>query len=181
VEMAQNTSRDLGKIVEMQICPNTHQSQLIIMQGKIQGSNIWNTAWKNQPLIQELAFWEVHNGQNALFWTDSWKKMPPLQLEENLQSYDNHIQDLATLKVADLWTDTPSISHLRRWKSTHQGLQVATNCDLQQWKQATTQRRIWKSIDQEIIRWGYTPHGSFNLKEGYTLQENFHNLRKDSI
>jgi hypothetical protein len=151
------------------------------MQEKIQGSNIWNAAWKNRPLIQEHAFWEIRNGQNALFWTDSWQQMPPLQLEENLQSYENHIQDLATLKVADLWTDTPSSSPWRRWKSTHQELQVAMDCDLQHWKQATTQRRIRKSTDQDILRWGYTPHGSFTLKEGYTLQEKFHNLQKDSI
>jgi hypothetical protein len=36
--------------------------------------------------------------------------MPPLQMEENLQSYENHTEDLATLKVADLWTNTPSSS-----------------------------------------------------------------------
>jgi hypothetical protein len=107
--------------------------------------------------------------------------MPPLRLEENLQSYENHIQDLATLKVVELWTETPSGSPWRRWKSTHQELQVAMNYGLQQWKQATTQRRIRKSTDPDILRWGYTPHGIFTLKEGYTLQENFHNLQKDSI
>jgi hypothetical protein len=89
------------------------------MQEQIQGSNIWNAAWKNRPLIHEHAFWEVRNGQNSLFWTDSWKQMPPLQLEDNLQSYKNHIQDFATLKVANLWTDTPNNSPWRRWKFTH--------------------------------------------------------------
>jgi hypothetical protein len=107
--------------------------------------------------------------------------MPPLQLEENKQSYENHIQDLATLKVVNLWTDTPTSSPWRNWKSTHQEIQVARDCDLNHWKQETSQRRIWKSIDQDILRWGYTPHGSFTLKEGYTLQEKFHNLKKDSI
>jgi hypothetical protein len=107
--------------------------------------------------------------------------MPPLQLEENLQSYENHIQDLSTLKVAYLWTDTPNISPWKRWKSTHHELQVEMDCDLQYWKQATTQRRIQKITNQDILKWGYTPHGRFTLKEGYTLQEKFHNLQKDNI
>jgi hypothetical protein len=71
---------------------------------------------------------------------DSWQQMPPLRLEENLQSYENHIQDLATLKVVDLWIETPNDSPWRSWKSTHQELQVEMNCDLQHWKQATIQR-----------------------------------------
>jgi hypothetical protein len=97
-------------IWQCKYAPNTHQSQLIRMQEKNHGSNIWNAAWKNRPLIQEHAFWEVRNGHNTLFWTDFWQQMPPLQMEENLQSYENHTEDLATLKVADLWTDTPSSS-----------------------------------------------------------------------
>jgi hypothetical protein len=111
-----------AKIWKCKYAPNTHQNQLIRMQEKIQGSNIWNVAWTNRPLIQEHAFWEVHNGHNALFWMDSWKKIQTLQLEENLQSYENHIQDLTTLKVEDLCTDTPIKSPWRRWKSTDREL-----------------------------------------------------------
>jgi hypothetical protein len=58
---------------------------------------------------------------------------------------------------------------------------VAMGYDLQQWNQATTQSRFQKTIDQDILRWGYTPHGSFTLKEGYTLHEKFQNLQKDGI
>jgi hypothetical protein len=57
---------------------------------------------------------EVQNGESALFWMDSWQQMLPLQLEETLQSYENHIQDISTLKVADLWTETPSESPSQR-------------------------------------------------------------------
>jgi hypothetical protein len=112
------------------------------MQDKIQGSNIWNAAWKNKPLIQEHAFWEIRNGQSALFWTDSWQQFPPLQSEENLLSYENHIQNLATSKVADMWAHSPINSPWRIWKSSHQELQVAGDYDLQHWKQAITPRRI---------------------------------------
>jgi hypothetical protein len=39
------------KLWKCKFSPNTHQRQLIRMQGKIQGSNISNATWKNRPLI----------------------------------------------------------------------------------------------------------------------------------
>jgi hypothetical protein len=75
-----------AQTLEAKYALNTPQDHLIWMQDKIQGSNIWNAAWKNRPLIQEHAFWEIQNGQSALFWTDSWQQLPPLQSENNLRS-----------------------------------------------------------------------------------------------
>jgi len=69
----------------------------------------------------------------------------------------------------------------RRWKYTHQELQVAMDYDLQHWKQATMQRKIQKITDEDILKWGYTHHGSFTLKQGYTLKEKLHKLQKDNI
>jgi hypothetical protein len=111
-----------AKLWKHKYAPNTQQAHLIRMQDKIQGSNIWNAAWRNMPLIQEHAFWEIRNGQSALFWTDSWQQMPPLQSEENLLHYENQIQNLATSKVADMWTHSPINSPWRTWKSFHQEL-----------------------------------------------------------
>jgi hypothetical protein len=39
------------KLWKCKYSPNMHQIQLIIMHEQIQGSNIWNAAWKNLPLI----------------------------------------------------------------------------------------------------------------------------------
>jgi hypothetical protein len=51
----------------------------------LDGSLIWNDAQRNKLLIQQHAFWEIREGRNALFWTDSWKQMPTLTLNEILQ------------------------------------------------------------------------------------------------
>jgi hypothetical protein len=69
-----------AKIWKKKYAPHTTEAQLIRFNEQIQGSNIWNASWRNQPLIQTHAFWEIQNGQNALFWTNSWKQLPPLQL-----------------------------------------------------------------------------------------------------
>jgi hypothetical protein len=136
---------------------HTPQAQLIRLHDKTQGSNIWNAAWKNRSLIQEHAFWEIRNGQSALFWMDSWQQLPPLQTEDNLRSYENHIQDLTSLKVAELWSNTSNNPPWRSWKTTPQDLHTTTDCDLQHWKQMTNQRRIHISTDQTFLD-GVIPH-----------------------
>jgi hypothetical protein len=139
--MAQNSNRESGKNSGNENMPRTYASKPSDQDaGENSRLQHLECGLEKKPLIQEHAFWEIRNGQNALFWTDSWQQLPPLQLEENLQSYENHIQDLATLKVADMWTNIPNNSPWRSWKSTHQELQVAMDCDLQHWKQETIQR-----------------------------------------
>jgi hypothetical protein len=73
-----------AQIWKQKYAPNIQVDQLIRFNDHIQGSNIWNTAWKNHPLIQRHAFWEVRNGESALFWQDSWQQLTPLSNLEDL-------------------------------------------------------------------------------------------------
>lgn len=56
----------------------------IRMDGNIRGSHIWNKAWENRGLIQEKIFWEIREGDLALFWEDIWQQEPIL-LQEDLE------------------------------------------------------------------------------------------------
>jgi hypothetical protein len=47
--------------------PTVNEYNLIRFNDQIQGSNMWNAAWKNQPIIQEHTFWEIREGQMTLF------------------------------------------------------------------------------------------------------------------
>jgi hypothetical protein len=118
VALAQNPTELWAKLWKHKYTLNTPQAHLIRLKDQIQGSNIWNAAWKNRPLIQAHAFWEIRNGQNALFWMDSWQQLPPLQSKDNLHPYQDHIQDLKLLKVADLWIgclSSPSLAQLEKF------------------------------------------------------------------
>jgi hypothetical protein len=57
-----------AKMWKKKYAPNAQSNQLIRFNEQLHGSNIWNTAWRNRPLIQQHAFWEVRNGESALFW-----------------------------------------------------------------------------------------------------------------
>jgi hypothetical protein len=59
VALAQVPEGTLGATLEAEIYPPTSQEQLIQLDDQIHGSNIWNAAWRNRPLIQMHAFWEV--------------------------------------------------------------------------------------------------------------------------
>jgi hypothetical protein len=93
----------------------------------------------------------------------------------------DHIHNLPSLKVADLWTNSSISTPWRKWKETAQELHMAADCNLQLWKEMLQQRKIWFSSDPDILRWGYTPNGNFTLKEGYSLQENFQNNKREHI
>lgn len=45
----------------------------IRMDGNIKGSHIWNKAWDNRGLVQDNGFWEIREGNLALFWEDKWQ------------------------------------------------------------------------------------------------------------
>jgi hypothetical protein len=62
-----------AQIWKNKYAPTTQLDQLIRHNIKIQGSNIWNIAWKNKEMIQKHAFWEICNGDSARFWQDSWQ------------------------------------------------------------------------------------------------------------
>ena len=59
-------------------------NECIRMDGNIRGSHIWNKAWDNKRLIQDHSFWEIREGDLALFWEDRWQQEPIL-LQEDLE------------------------------------------------------------------------------------------------
>ena len=54
------------------------------MSGNINGSYIWNKPWENSRLVQEKSFWEIRDGNLALFWEDKWQQESILVKEEFL-------------------------------------------------------------------------------------------------
>ena len=59
-------------------------SDLVRMLGNIKGSYIWNKAWENRILVQDNSFWEIREGNQALFWENKWQQEPILLKEKFL-------------------------------------------------------------------------------------------------
>jgi hypothetical protein len=131
-----------ARLWKQKYTPHLQQEQLIRLDDQIQGSNIWNVAWRNRPLIQKHAFWEVRNGQCAQFWTDAWQQHPPLQTLEILLPYQNYLPELRHLKVAYLWLNTQHQPPWRSWKLLPQDLHLPENFEMQPWQETVGNKKI---------------------------------------
>ena len=107
------------------------QAHLIRLEDQLQGSNVWNTSCENWSLIQAHAFLNVWNAQNALFWKDSWKQLPPLQEMDSICPDQYHIEYFELLKIANLCLNISLHPPWWSWKMLPQDLDTQTNYDLQ--------------------------------------------------
>jgi hypothetical protein len=113
-----------AQIWKQKYAPLTQENQLIRHNVRIQGSNIWNTAWKNRDLVQNHAFWEVQNGESAMFWQDSWQQLKPLSDLEELHPLKQALNQDTLLRVKDLWKPTDQRLQWHHWKTSNQELGV---------------------------------------------------------
>jgi len=74
------------------------------------------------------------------------------------------------------WTIPPPNSdpgnQKRRWQSLSPGENTQPLWDMLE------ERKIIKQAGKDILCWGYTPSGNFNIKEATSLQENYNALPK---
>jgi hypothetical protein len=119
--------------------------------------------------VQDHAFWELKNGESAMFWQDSWQQLKPLQDIGDLDTMRTAMEMRATLKVQDLWRPHEQHQHWRQWKTTHQELGLPENLDLANWHAQAKQRKILVREGADILRWGYSTAGTFTIKESYAI------------
>lgn len=81
--------------------PRTTEKNLIWWNGDNPGSLIWTVARKNRQLVTQHAFWEVGNGETALFWQDSWQQWPALCVEDWAHDICTQATRIGLKKVAD--------------------------------------------------------------------------------
>ena len=92
---------------------------LIRLNGNTQGSPIWIKAWENRHIIQQHSFWEVHQGNTALFWEDARQKLPPLN-HPDWTTLKMAMQEAGMVTVADYWQPMSEATTWKKWLSKEQ-------------------------------------------------------------
>ena len=92
-----------AKLWRKKYTPGMPENRLIRWNGDDQGSLIWTAAKQNRQLITQHAFWEIGNGETALFWTDSWQQWPALEQEEWAPDISAQAMQAGLTKVVDYW------------------------------------------------------------------------------
>jgi hypothetical protein len=167
-----NPTAAWAQLWKQKYAPHIPEDQAIRLNNHIQGSNIWNTAWQNRTLVQHHAFWEVRDGGSALFWTDSWQQLKPMETMEELMALQRALPQNALLRVKDIWTMQTPPQRWRQWKTSHQELGVPETIDLQSWQAQANNRKILFREGPDILRWGHSTAGTFPVKEAYFLHAN---------
>lgn len=62
--------------------PECNNQDLIRPQEVLEGSPIWNLARRNRNIGQDHSFWEIRNGETALFLEDAWQQLSRLERPE---------------------------------------------------------------------------------------------------
>ena len=123
---------------------------LVRMENDPQGSQLWNLAWTNKHLIQKHCFWEIRNGNIALFWHDSWDQKARLDTIENLNEIRISMQHTYTITVQDYWNhQNNSNSPWQRWTTQSRESPTPDYLDLSPFVEelATRRIRIWEGPD----------------------------------
>jgi hypothetical protein len=74
-----------------------------------------------------------------------------------------------SLKVKDLWKPQTQQQRWRQWKISNRELAIPENLNLQSWQSQAMCRKIPSQEGPDILRWGYSTAGIFNIKEAYLL------------
>jgi len=126
-------------------------SDLIRINPTAQGSPIWNNAKTQSKFIQEHSFREIHSGQAARFWDDSWQQLPKLANLFHKPLWQAHMKQENITQVHQFWQQYPQHDFktwkpARLWQIDWQG-ELYTDID-----QELTNRKIQHSNEQDKLR-----------------------------
>jgi exonuclease III len=159
-----------AKLWRKKYASNTAENNLIRWNGDTTGSLIWTAAKQNRQLVTQHAFWEIGNGETALFWQDSWQQWPALNAEEWSHDICAQTTGMGLTKVADYWQNNHAEDTWRYWHIDRGRINLAQHIDLAPLQEALAKRKIPLRDGEDILRWGYRPQGSFTTQEAYQLK-----------
>jgi ribonuclease HI len=150
--------------------PDVAEKNLIRWNGDNPGSLIWAAAKQNRHLVTRHAFWEIRNGKTTLFWKDSWQQWPILDHEDWAEHISTQATHAGLTKVVDYWQDNPPEDTWRRWHLNRERLNLEAHVELRPWQDEMSKRKIPKLTGEDILRWGYSPRGTFSIREAYHIK-----------
>jgi len=121
-------------------------------------------------LIQKHNFWEIGNGQHALFWEDAWQQCPSLD-KEIYRPIKEYLDEKNNRKLKDYWKNTETFDW-RNWKNLTKHLPIHLHQPINSLNRELINMQIQRMDSLDILRWGSKSEGTFNIKEAYNLLKN---------
>ena len=67
-------------------------------------------------MVQKHSFWEVRNGQNAIFSSEALNQEPAISCGDDTPLLCSFLQNNAITNVVDFWDHNMDDQRFRRWK-----------------------------------------------------------------
>ena len=134
------------------------------MIGIVKGTLIWNKAWENREVVQKNSFWEISEGDLALFWEGKWQQEPNL-LKEEFFRLKHETDKQGLVKVKYFWENSHNAGKWTIWKKIESREDRTLNSKAESLKRMLDQRMILVTKGQDQLRWGNSKEGNFNIKE----------------
>jgi hypothetical protein len=160
----------LGNSLEGEVHAKQQQSRHNKDADTHNGSPIWNHAQANRSIVQDYSFWEIRNGNQALFWEDAWQQSPKLDSPQLLPLKQSQ-QNAGRFTVSQYWSPNSEDQDWREWMvfdPTHNEHIQETIQDL---NQRISKRKIRIAAENDKLRWGPKGNGNFSLKEARSIIE----------
>jgi len=160
-----------AKLWKLKYPPLTPFQSLIYENSNCTGSVIWKNAWKNQSLVHAHFFWEVHDGNSALFWEDTWEQLPILGGGDCFLTLRNALRRARWDKLHHFWKTKPLLesTFMRTWKPLEKwsvqwtkDIKLSISRNLQE-------RQIEIRTREYIIHWGPQGNVQFGSQTTYQL------------
>lgn len=139
-------------------------NDLIRMSRNINGSYIWNKSWGNRRLVQDNSFWEIREGNLALFWEDKWQQEPILAKEDFL-GLKQESDSQGLIKVKYFWIHSNPTDTWRTRKNIECRNKTLLKSRAEELRKIVEKRKILVVEGQDQLRWGNNNEGAFILKE----------------
>jgi hypothetical protein len=161
--------------------PTFPETELIRWNGQSPGSLIWNAARNNRGLITDHSFWELQSGSSTYFWSDSWQQLPPLNTDPTLSNLIPLTTAVGLHKVIDYWKPFDPGEIWRTWKTSHENLHIPPQLNLHPLQEHLAARKISSQQGKDILRWGHSTTGAFNIPEAYYIKAGHKTLPREEV
>ncbi|XP_059073800.1 uncharacterized protein LOC131874440 [Cryptomeria japonica] len=119
----------------------------------------------SREVVKKYISWEVNNGENAEFWSDSWNEQVPLGIEEKFKEIKDITDREWGSKVADVINAIEIFSRKGIWKDLATLPLSRSQCRLL--SSILQQRTVYVSDKADKLFWVPSKDGCYSIKEGY--------------
>ena len=169
----QERDRKWAKIIYNKYLNPSDKTSLFRINSPPKGSTGWNFMLNNHSLVSKYLTWDLGNGEEALFWEDSWNGNPPLINSNFSPETITKLKSLWGTKVKDYVEESKSEPKLgKEWKWKFVSEHDIDPEERNKLELLLKSRNITYKEREDKLIWAASKDGTYRVREGYKMITN---------